>query len=215
MSHNIFDETGRFQNGFHSLSVWPFYRSDPRLGCMKEYHGVSEEAAGSSLPFTHLSIQFDEFVAPMYWSSRKYERVKEKGFSTNPDDDQDKVLLTAIPNNSELAELKKLLVRDPLQQFNPEEKRILFICREHYCILPSLSKHASSPGDAQMVSHSLPIFLKSVDWSRPVQVSEVYHMLKICEPMEPEEAICLLNAKYCPKQKAGVGSRMKRCDTTQ
>jgi len=195
VSYDIFDETGRFQSGFKSLSMWPFYKCDSRLGCMKEYHGIADSLNPGPESFTYLSLQFDEFISPMYWSPREYQDILKKEFSINPDDEQDKVLLTAIPEISALAKLKKLLVRDPLQQFSEEEKRILFIAREHYCILSGINKDTVKKTNYQMISHSLPIFLKSVDWSRPVQVSEVYRMLKVCEPMDPEEAISLLNAK--------------------
>ena len=150
VSYDIFDETGKFQSGFRSLSVWPFYRFDPRLGCMKEYHGISDTLKPGPDSFTYLSLQFDEFVAPMNWGSREYQHILKKGLSTNPDDEQDKVLLTAIPENSTLAELKKLLGRDPLQQFTEEEKRILFIAREHYCILSGISRGSAKEASGML-----------------------------------------------------------------
>lgn len=31
----IFDSEGTFQEGKHAIKVWPFYKVDERLGCMK------------------------------------------------------------------------------------------------------------------------------------------------------------------------------------
>ena len=69
---------------------------------------------------------------------------------------------------------------NPLRDLTSEEKDILFKCREHYQTLPS----------------GLPLFLRSVRWNRPMQVNEVYKMLKKWAPMDPEDAICLLDAKF-------------------
>ena len=41
VSMNLFDEKGRFKNGLRELNVWPFYELDERLGCMKEYNGMT------------------------------------------------------------------------------------------------------------------------------------------------------------------------------
>jgi hypothetical protein len=43
VSMNLFDEKGRFKNGMRELNVWPFYELDERLGCMKEYNGLTVE----------------------------------------------------------------------------------------------------------------------------------------------------------------------------
>jgi hypothetical protein len=37
---NLFDEKGRWRNGKRDLNVWPFYKTDERLGCFKEYNGI-------------------------------------------------------------------------------------------------------------------------------------------------------------------------------
>lgn len=42
----------------------------------------------------------------------------------------------------------------------------------------------------------LPVFLLSIDWSKPDQVEEAHRMLKIWEPMKPAEAITLLDAHF-------------------
>ena len=45
VSLNLFDEKGRFRNGLRELNVWPFYELDERLGCMKEYNGITVSQA--------------------------------------------------------------------------------------------------------------------------------------------------------------------------
>ena len=40
------------------------------------------------------------------------------------------------------------------------------------------------------------MFLRSVQWDRPLLVNETYKILKNWAPMEPEEAISLLDAKF-------------------
>ena len=117
----------------------------------------------------------------MYYTPRTDEDMKNKLFSNNPQDVIDKEkLVDAQVSNEDLALLKKYLHKNPLQDLSPIEKDILFKCREHYQTLPS----------------GLPLFLRSVRWNRPVQVNEVYKMLKNWAPMDPEDAICLLDAKF-------------------
>jgi hypothetical protein len=41
VSLNLFDEKGRFRSGLIEFNVWPFYEIDERLGCMKEYNGMT------------------------------------------------------------------------------------------------------------------------------------------------------------------------------
>lgn len=95
-----------------------------------------------------------------------------------------------------MANLKKFFEQSPLDDLEDAEKeeakkgapgaatsgaRVnLFRSREHYQTYPK----------------GLPIFLKSVEWNRPVQVNEVYNMLGNWASMEPEDAIQLLDAKY-------------------
>ena len=38
VSINLFDEKGQFRSGVQDLNIWPFYKIDDRLGCMKEYN---------------------------------------------------------------------------------------------------------------------------------------------------------------------------------
>jgi len=40
---NLFSGNGRFKSGMKDLNVWPFYEVDERLGCMKEYNGLTLE----------------------------------------------------------------------------------------------------------------------------------------------------------------------------
>lgn len=41
VSINLFNEKGIFRSGIRDLNVWPFYKTDDSLGCMKEYNGLS------------------------------------------------------------------------------------------------------------------------------------------------------------------------------
>jgi len=41
VSINLFDEKHQFRSGIQDLNIWPFYKIDERLGCMKEYNGMS------------------------------------------------------------------------------------------------------------------------------------------------------------------------------
>jgi hypothetical protein len=43
VSMNLFSRNGRFKSGTKDLNVWPFYEKDERLGCMKEYNGLTLE----------------------------------------------------------------------------------------------------------------------------------------------------------------------------
>jgi hypothetical protein len=40
------------------------------------------------------------------------------------------------------------------------------------------------------------MFLRSVQWHRPLLVNETYKILKNWAPMNPEQAISLLDAKF-------------------
>lgn len=185
VSINLFDDQGKMNSGICDLNIWPFYEIDSRLGCMKEYYGVLKEKIKQKVNintmFSKLYIEIESFVLPMYYSPRTDEDMKNKNFSNNPQDVIDKEKLIDAPVlNEDLAQLKRYLHKNPLQDLSSHEKDILFKCREHYQTLPS----------------GLPLFLRSVRWNRPVQVNEMYKMLKNWAPMDPEDAICLLDAKF-------------------
>ena len=178
VSINLFDDQGKLNSGIRDLNIWPFYSIDSRLGCMKEYYGVSKTKNQSPINFntlfSKLFIEIESFPLPMYYSPRTDEDMKNKNFSNNPQDIIEKQkLIEGRVSNEDLAELKKFLLKNPLQDLTTHEKDILFKCREHYQTLPS----------------GLPLFLRSVRWSKPVQVNEVYKMLQNWAPMDPEDAI--------------------------
>lgn len=188
VSMNLFDEKGRFRNGMRELNVWPFYELDERLGCMKEYNGMTVEQTKAkdfirtidSL-FTKIVVEFESFITPLYYSSRDEKRIEYYQLSTNTEDTCDKKNLINVQiKNQDLAQLKKYLNCNPLSRIDDQVKRDLFKCREHYQTHPQ----------------GLPIFLRSVQWNRPIQVNEVYKMLANWAPMKPEEAISLLDAKF-------------------
>jgi len=158
VSVNLFDEKGRFRNGLRELNVWPFYEIDPRLGCMKEYNGFSKkelETMRSQIDalFTKLVIEFESFIHPLYYSARDEKKVETYNLTTNKEDREDKEKLIKVQiANSDLANLKKYLNHNPLQKIEDTVAESLFKCREHYQTHPS----------------SLPIFLRSVKWNRPI-----------------------------------------------
>ena len=104
VSMNLFDEKGRFRNGMRELNVWPFYELDERLGCMKEYNGLTYEQTQAkdfhrtidSL-FTKLVVEFESFICPLYYSSRDEKRIDSFKLSTNKEDNHDKSTLINVP----------------------------------------------------------------------------------------------------------------------
>lgn len=140
VSLNLFDEKGRFRNGLRELNVWPFYEIDERLGCMKEYNGMTVQQAQAkdfqkqidSL-FTKLIIEFESFICPLYYSSRDEKKIDFYHLSTNKEDRDDKDNLINVPvKNQDLAKLKRYLNQNPLTKIDEAVKRDLFKCREHY-----------------------------------------------------------------------------------
>ena len=95
---NLFDENKRFQTGVKDLNIWPFYRIDERLGCMKEYKGRSYNpdenrqkiVDGIHNMFTKLVMEFESFICPMYYSSRDIDQIQEWELLLNEGDLKDK-----------------------------------------------------------------------------------------------------------------------------
>ena len=188
VSINLFDEKGQFRRGVQDLNIWPFYEIDERLGCMKEYNGMKSEYTKLKnlnetlhLYFSKLVVGFDSFICPLIYSSRDEKKItKYKLTNTEEDYDDEKLLREKSINNEDLAKLKEYFDKSPLDNFEESWKEQLFKSREHYQTHP----------------RGLPIFLKSVQWSHPMQVNEVYNMLENWAHMEPEDAIQLLDAKF-------------------
>ena len=88
--------------------------------------------------------------------------------------------LGAEITKSDMAKLQKSLQKTPLEDLSDKEKSVLFKCRNEYKSNPS----------------QLQLFLRSVNWSHPVQVNECYKKLDEWAIMGPEEAISLLDAKF-------------------
>lgn len=188
---NLFDQNKRFVSGVQDLNLWPFYQNDERLGCMKQYKGMKLDhkthtgdiIANIHNQFTKLVLEFESFIFPMFYSSRNLNQIKDWGLIPNKDDEADEKIMFSNETeklNQELAELKKCFAKNPLSSLTEKEKIILFKTREHYHTYPQ----------------GLPIFLRSVKWHRPLLVNETYRMLENWAPMEPDEAIQLLDAKF-------------------
>ena len=83
VSINLFDEKKQFRSGLQDLNIWPFYTIDERLGCMKEYNGMSIPAfrrhqARNTLHmlFSKLVVSFESFIVPMIYSSRDERKIQ-------------------------------------------------------------------------------------------------------------------------------------------
>ena len=95
-------------------------------------------------------------------------------------EEEDIKLLKAKPQLDDLANLEKALMTDPLEVLSESQKTLLFLCRDHYKTIPS----------------GLPLFLRSVDWTRPLQVTEALKLLENWSRIDAEDALALLNAEY-------------------
>lgn len=126
VSMNIFDDKGLLNSGIRDLNIWPFYEIDSRLGCMKEYNGYSassDSKVNYKTLFSKLFIEIESFTLPMYYSPRTDEDMANSKYSFNPEDEEDrKNLIDCHVSNSDLANLKKILNKNPLQDLNEEEK---------------------------------------------------------------------------------------------
>lgn len=220
---SIFDETGMLRQGKIALKLWPFYRIENRLACMQEFWGNSGydnvdfpgplELKLKYLINARLFFQLDSFTADTIWSLKEetylksqfkllsgFKRTEQvsirkfKGSSKHnkekltfpasvkcdEQDVQDLKLLAEKPQIDDLANLEQILFKDPLESLSDEEKRILIICRNHYLKLPM----------------ALQLFLRAINWTRPVQVKEAHKMLNKWTKMQFEDMISLLNAEY-------------------
>lgn len=193
-AHTVFDFYGRMKDGVITLNLWPFYKIDPRFASMDQFWWTlnknnppskeSEIRQMRATDYARLTIQIDNFCVPVYWRLRGKREEDQKKFEESKYSFE-VPLLKRVPTTSDLGMLQQLIKRDALNwSFNEQEKEVLMVCRHHYKSIPD----------------ALPIFLAAVDWSDPSQVSEAHTMLKIWEPMDPERAICLLDARYPDSQ---------------
>jgi len=79
--------------------------------------------------------------------------------------------------------LKVLVCKNQITHLSKAHKRIIFKYRN---TIVNITK-------------SLPLFLKSVDWTNPLQIAEAYTMLNKWKLMDPELALILLSDKYSDK----------------
>ncbi len=68
--------------------------------------------------------------------------------------------------------------------YDEEDKFKLMICRNHY----------------KTLTHALQIFLCAIDWHDPEQVREAHNMLKQWNPIEPQDALPILDANFSDQQ---------------
>ncbi|KAL4497869.1 hypothetical protein ABPG72_000624 [Tetrahymena utriculariae] len=191
----IFNSQELFQQGLNSINVWPFYRVHGRLSCMNEYWGCTNKLRMHeqkdekkikefiSQNYCKLFIQLDKFIEPMFYSLRDEKTMESMGLpnpykSTHQSERHKNFNQT--PKTEDLARLQFLLNADPLKrpEFTPEDKHILMISRNHY----------------KTLTQALQVFLLAVDWLDPEQVKEAILMLKKWSPLQPEDALPLLDA---------------------
>lgn len=217
----IFDCRGIMITGMHGLNLWPFYKIEERITCMQEFWGIStdyiseREYFGRGVSaYTHCAkvyVNFDSYSSKeIIWSRKDYSylqkiykclaqpkkrqgillrtrfRADSKFQYTSGDiggdheEEKEMKYVKSRPQIEELASLEKVLLKDPLETLSKEEKKLLFICREHYKSVPT----------------ALPLFLKSIDWTKPLQVEEAYKTLYKWGGVQPEDALVLLNSDY-------------------
>ncbi len=91
--------------------------------------------------FCKLILEFEEFIYPMYYSSRDLEQLKAWGLTLNEDDKNDETSMFGSniqKINSELAKLKTIFAKNPISHLSIDEKEVLFRTREHYQSLPQM-----------------------------------------------------------------------------
>ena len=112
----VFDCEGNFQEGKHALKIWPFYRVDERLGCMKQYRGYPELKSKkvASRIFPELVIQCERFAHKMVWYPRDETLIAKCNLSKNLVDEADKYLLLRMADSDTIADMKHLIETDPI-----------------------------------------------------------------------------------------------------
>ena len=104
VSINLFDEKGQFRSGIQDLNIWPFYSIDERLGCMKEYNGMTSRDyryhnARNTLHllFSKLLVGFESFICPMIYSSRDERKISIYKLTKTKEDSDDEEMLKQKP----------------------------------------------------------------------------------------------------------------------
>ena len=79
-----------------------------------------------------------------------------------------------------LERLKKLLSKDPLYVLTDDDRKIILYCRDYICTIPS----------------ALELFLRCIDWFDPLHVNLARIYIKKWAKIDPEDAVCLLDARF-------------------
>ena len=73
--------------------------------------------------FSKLFIQIESFTLPMYYSPRTEDDMVNSKFNINPEDDDDRnKLINYHVKNKDLADLKKILNKNPLEVLENADK---------------------------------------------------------------------------------------------
>ena len=76
--------------------------------------------------------------------------------------------------------LIKVLKKDPLEYLTQEETKVILICRDYISTIPS----------------ALELFLRSINWFNPLEVSIAYKYLQKWSKLEAEDALSLLDCRF-------------------
>ena len=76
--------------------------------------------------------------------------------------------------------LIKILKKDPLEHLTEEEMKVILICRDYISTIPS----------------ALELFLRSINWFNPLEVSVAYKYLQKWSKLEAEDALSLLDCRF-------------------
>lgn len=142
---NLFDNSGKLIQGRINLNLWPFYRIDPRITCMGEYYcrvpGDSDKVKNC-----FITLQFDSYQCPMYYSLRDGDIMELLGFERRLDRTID---LNEAADSNDLVQVNKILARDPTNlALTDAERAIIIKARSHL----------------KFLSSALPVFLMAINW---------------------------------------------------
>ena len=76
--------------------------------------------------------------------------------------------------------LIKVLKKDPLEYLTQEDIQVILICRDYISTIPS----------------ALELFLRSINWFNPLEVSLAHKYLKKWAKLSPEDALSLLDCRF-------------------
>ncbi len=104
----------------------------------------------------------------------KQKDEEEEDFIDKSDPDIWRLLQNFLPD------IRAKIQTDPLTPLSKADREEVIYCRDYICTIPS----------------ALEVFLRCINWLDPLQVYVAKNYLKKWEKLDPEDAICLLDAKF-------------------